>query len=125
MTGGIILQLLARLHLASPYSYSIRAIGRHPRRLGVDLDFMLPRARPAFPASNSVIKNLGLRKNIDQMLFKKPLLFKRIKKYHQKILSVGYCCQVLFDYHKVPSIKIFINLEEEGSKVQYDGVGRI
>ena len=59
------------------------------------------------------------------MLFKKPLLFKRIKKYHQKILSVGYCCQVLFDYHKVPSIKIFINLEEEGSKVQYDGVGRI
>ena len=37
----------------------------HPRRLGVDLDFMLPRAKPAFPDSNSVIKILDCANNPD------------------------------------------------------------
>ena len=66
--------------------------GAYPRSLGVDLDFRVPRASPAFPPSNIVIKILDCESLLTRCCFKKPLQLKRIKKYHQKIPSLGYCC---------------------------------
>ena len=113
----MILELLACPLPASPYSYSVRGIGEHPRSSGVDLDIRLPRTRPAFPASNSVIKIQDCAKIMTRCCFKNRYDLKGLK-IPSNFFFLGYCCQVLFDYYKVPSIKDVINLEGVGSKVQ-------